>query len=255
MEDTYESPFDSYYTLTSEGGYSHPPWFPLQPNNNPNPRNSGHVSWTYLYATVPRGAAGGVLSIELRHVAPPAVAALYARFEGVPTQQLWDSKASQRTSESTAVSLNLLYPAEGVWCIGVQVSHDEEGGSSGGLSSQVVGGSMPRHRQVALKLRHLWSDVAGAFLSWHRRTVTWINSPPFRKFRNPGTAGGCENSICSQPGGGFEPSSSGSSSYSGSFGSIEIPNDDDYRKMSLEVYNDAAPLQFASEATKKSIDR
>jgi hypothetical protein len=244
MEDTYESPFDSYYTPTvEEGVVSHPPWFPFQPYNY---KNLGHVSWTYFYATVPRGAAGGVLSIELRHVAHPAVAAIYARFEGVPTQQIWDSKVSQQTSESNTntLSLDLLYPAEGVWCIGVRLSYEELG-----VSSHMLGG-MPRHRQITSKLRHLWSDVAGALLNWYRRTMMWINSPVGR-FWNPGTADDCEKTICSQPGGGLEPSSS----YSAYFDGIEIPNDDDYQKMNLEVNNDGAPLQFASEAIKRSIDR
>ena len=243
MEDTYESPFDSYYSPAVEGGYLHPPWFPFQPYYY-NHQNLGHVSWTYLYVTVPRGAAGAVLSVDLRHVAQSAVAAIYARFEGVPTQQMWDSKASQPTAESNTntLSLNLLYPAEGVWCIGVRLSYED-----GGVSSQILGGMMPRHhRQVTLKLGHLWSDVSGAFLHWYRRTMMWINST-FGRFRSLGTADGCEKSICGQLGGGFEPSSS----YSASFEGIERPNDD-YQKL---VNNDGAPLRFASEAIKRSIDR
>lgn len=238
MEDTYESPFDSYYTPTVEGAYSHSPWFPFQPYNH---KNLGRVSWTYFYATVPRGAAGGVLSVELRHVARPAVAAIYARFEGVPTQRIWDSKVSQQTSDT--LSLDLLYPAEGVWCIGVRLSYEELG-----VSSQILG-VMPRHRQIASKLRHLWSDVSGAVLNWYQRTMTWINAPVGR-FWNLGIAEDCEKSICSQPGGGLEPSSS----YSANFDGIEIPNND-YQKMNLEVHNDGAPFQFASEAIKRSIDR
>ena len=174
VEDTYESPFDSYYS-PAQGGPLHSPWFPM--SSSPA-GNSSSGSWAYYVVEVPRGAAGAVLSLKLRH-ATSVTAELYARLEGFPTLHHWDVRAKNlkveinpgagrsshletqkqlaHSGKSTEVSLHMVYPVEGVWCVGIHYLSSAV--SSLSISAEE---SIPPHLEffdrISFKLKKLWDD-------------------------------------------------------------------------------------------------
>jgi len=132
METAYESPFDSYYTLIGKP-VSYFQWVPVEILNclelslpvalNNNTR---HENWTYFLIMVPKGTSGAVLSIQLRHTWN-LISDVYIRFEGIPTNEIWDLSTttleflqSSNVFERRKQSLDVVFPIEGMWCLGVQ---------------------------------------------------------------------------------------------------------------------------------------
>lgn len=119
VEGARESPFNSFYgpTTRKEGVVSLQPWFSLSEMAHIGNTTTGGGNWSYYFIEVPRGAAGAVLTVQLRHVAPQqATVSVYARLEGVATPEYYDAKIVNKESK---LSLDLVYPAEGTWCIAV----------------------------------------------------------------------------------------------------------------------------------------
>jgi hypothetical protein len=131
METAYESPFDSYYTLIGKP-VSYSQWVPVEILNclkslpitlNNNTRHEHN--WTYFVIVVPKGTSGAVLSIQLRHTRD-LITDVYIRFEGIPTNEIWDLSTTTLEFQSSNVferrkqSLDVVFPIEGMWCLGVQ---------------------------------------------------------------------------------------------------------------------------------------
>lgn len=175
VEDTYESPFDSYYS-PAQGGPLLSPWFPI--SSSPA-GNSSSGSWAYYVVEVPRGAAGAVLSLELRH--PASVTAdLYARIEGFPTRDHWDVRAKHlkveinpgagrssqletgqkqlvNSGKSSKLSLHMVYPVEGIWCVGIHYLSSVV--SSLSISAEEsIPPQLGFFDRISLKLKKSWDD-------------------------------------------------------------------------------------------------
>ncbi|CAK9210599.1 unnamed protein product [Sphagnum troendelagicum] len=130
METAYESPFDSYYTLIGKP-VSYFQWVPVEILNCLKSlpialnNNTCHENWTYFLIVVPKGTSGAVLSIQLRHTWT-SITDVYIRFEGIPTNEIWDFSTTTLEFQSSNVferrkqSLDVVFPIEGMWCLGVQ---------------------------------------------------------------------------------------------------------------------------------------
>ncbi|KAH9324591.1 hypothetical protein KI387_004769, partial [Taxus chinensis] len=109
--------------------------FPTEPFfSNSATVEASQDEWTFFLFEVPHGAAGGVISIELRSY-PAMSFDIYARFGSLPTLQVWDyhtniSDAVERliftamkdANKWTKIHLNIIYPHEGIWCLGLRRS-------------------------------------------------------------------------------------------------------------------------------------
>ncbi|KAL3691250.1 hypothetical protein R1sor_004901 [Riccia sorocarpa] len=125
-----ESPFDSHYLPTAESGeLESGRWFSIPPPLN----SSSKEIWNYYTLEVPSGASGGVLSLHV-WTAAGATSELHARFESCPLNSSWDYRATEsdtlkgrsgnisaeNSNESTEFSLDIVYPKEGTWCLGLR---------------------------------------------------------------------------------------------------------------------------------------
>ena len=84
QEVTFESPFDSFFTLLNKNSKSSPSeWFPFK---FPISLKSEPISeyWLYFTLQIPRGVTGATLTLEIHNV-PTSGAELYIRHEGLPT--------------------------------------------------------------------------------------------------------------------------------------------------------------------------
>lgn len=90
--------------------------------------------WTFFLFEVPRGAAGGVIAIELRTYSTISLDT-YARFGNFPTHNVWDyhvnvsasaensvTTTSKNANKRTKMQLNIIYPHEGMWGLGLRRS-------------------------------------------------------------------------------------------------------------------------------------
>ncbi|GLJ42213.1 hypothetical protein SUGI_0873920 [Cryptomeria japonica] len=102
--------------------------------NNSSTVEAGQDVWTFLLFEVPHGAAGGVMSIELRSNSIISFD-IYARFGSLPTLHVWDYHAnvthsaessinttSKDANKQTKMHLIIIYPHEGIWCLGLRRS-------------------------------------------------------------------------------------------------------------------------------------
>ncbi|KAL2622676.1 hypothetical protein R1flu_002881 [Riccia fluitans] len=126
----FESPFDSHYFPTMDSGdLKSARWFSML-----LPFNSSSIEvWNYFTLEVPRGAGGGVLSLDV-WTAARINSELYARFESCPANNSWDYRASEsdtleglsgnisteNINEESELYLDIVYPKEGMWCIGLR---------------------------------------------------------------------------------------------------------------------------------------
>lgn len=196
VEDASESPFNSFYGPAREESLLYSPWFLLSEMTQVGNDSSGN--WTYLFIEVPRGASGAVLSIQLRYVVD-ATMIVYARLEGFATPENWDvnvmnvgekgtrsnhrspsnlivkrkpPKAKQK--RSNRLSLDLTYPAEGMWCIGVHyvkhvASANKTTGSLEGMPQLASSGTSTSSRFI-----QLWAYTSKTILHWYQTFVEWI---------------------------------------------------------------------------------
>lgn len=153
QENPSESPFDSFYTRPRDPAFSPAEWFSLQPISRLTSSTAMSPSnlddWKYFFIEIPHGVVGAVLSMELRHVLYSNTY-LYARHEGLPTLEDFDfrtdnlhsqivskvsvshgfsdeSKANKTrlSSSGDRVALHVMFPMEGMWCVGVRVINPE----------------------------------------------------------------------------------------------------------------------------------
>lgn len=163
-EDAYESPFDSFYTPTI-GNFvvSSNEWFSLKPTNATlelDAIGSQELEdWSYYLIQVPLGIVGAILTMELRHIQHIAHE-IFARHEGIPTTDQYDFQAKSTNeplmSESLSmhekyvqktitklqllngtIQLKIIFPFEGIWCIGVRVINGDHVLVNGGVSKMV----------------------------------------------------------------------------------------------------------------------
>lgn len=145
MTTEFESPFDSNYHPASKSDSLDPDkeWFSLESSSNGSASDDTAEQWGFALLSIADGAAGAFLSIDVK-TSTTLSTELYARHEGCPSSSIWDLKATkedhQRISELggesqglrqgmdgpqalmaskyQTLSLPVVYPMEGFWCIG-----------------------------------------------------------------------------------------------------------------------------------------
>ena len=167
MEDANESPFNSFYGPAREESLLYSPWFSLSNMTHIGNETSGN--WTYFFVEVPRGASGAVLSVQLRHVIK-ATMSVYARLEGFATPEHWDiSVVNVGEKKNQQVSLDLVYPAEGTWCIGV---HHEKHFA---FANQTSLEDIPQHGGIiSSRVFQLWANTLNTVLHWYQTFKVWL---------------------------------------------------------------------------------
>lgn len=128
-------PFESYYLPINKGESTKSESFLLdQYFSNSSILNASQDTWTFFLFEVPFGAAGGVISVEL--ISHAAISFdIYARFGSLPTLHNWDYHTNvsdgvessifrtvNSRSRQTKMHLNIIYPSEGVWFLGLRLS-------------------------------------------------------------------------------------------------------------------------------------
>jgi len=127
-------PFESHYLPINQGESTKSESFQLEQYfNNSSILNASQDPWTFFLFEVPFGAAGGVISVELRSHAAISFD-IYARFGSLPTLHDWDYHTNVSDSvkssifttvngknKQTKMHLNIIYPWEGVWCLGLRL--------------------------------------------------------------------------------------------------------------------------------------
>ena len=170
VEDWDESPFNSFYGPAREESLPHSPWFVL--SNVTHVGNDTSGNWTYFFIEVPRGASGGVLSVQLRHVAQ-ATMSIYARLEGFATSENWDVILMNVGGEkNSGSSLNLVYPAEGLWCIGVH--YGKHFAFANNTSLEDIPHQARIDRLIFSGFFQLWTDTSKAILHWYQTFEEWL---------------------------------------------------------------------------------
>lgn len=138
-------------------------WFSLKPTNATLELDAigslGFEDWSYYLIHVPRGIVGAIVTMELRHVKHLADK-IFARHEGIPTIDQYDfrakstdgvlmSKSSSMHEEyiqktitksqlmDDTIQLKIIFPSEGMWCIGVMVINEDHELVNGELSKIV----------------------------------------------------------------------------------------------------------------------
>ncbi|KAG0588436.1 hypothetical protein KC19_2G242600 [Ceratodon purpureus] len=167
VEDANESPFNSFYGPAREESLLYSPWFSLSNMTHIGNETSGN--WTYFFVEVPRGASGAVLSVQLRHVIK-ATMSVYARLEGFATPEHWDiSVVNVGEKKNQQVSLDLVYPAEGTWCIGV---HHEKHFA---FANQTSLEDIPQHGGIiSSRVFQLWANTLNTVLHWYQTFKVWL---------------------------------------------------------------------------------
>lgn len=125
-------------------------WFPFKPYAPLKADLKGEY-WSYFTFRIPQGVAGATLTLESRNV-PTSGAEFYIRYEGLPALEHHDlhmksndavlksnfdhSSAKSHTAQDEreesglqdpddGVTLSMMFPLEGTWCIGVRVVNGE----------------------------------------------------------------------------------------------------------------------------------
>lgn len=201
VEDAQESPFNSFYGPARKEGLLYAPWFFLS-EVAPVGNTTASGNWTYFFMEVPRGAAGAVLSVQLRHVVQ-ATMSIYARLEGIATPEHWDFKMMnirennssrrrgrrrRRTSsqgsfsqvKNNKLSLDLLYPAEGIWCIGVHYEKHSASAKDSSLENYTPQ-QLGIGRLVTTRIFHRWRSISKSFVHWYQSFIGWLRIS-WRKF-------------------------------------------------------------------------
>lgn len=128
-------PFESHYLPIKRGESTNSESFHLEQYfSNSSILNASQDPWTFFLVEVPFGAAGGVISVDLTSHAAISFD-IYARFGSFPTLNDWDYHTnvsdSMESSIFTTVNdrskqrkmhLNIIYPWEGIWCLGLRLS-------------------------------------------------------------------------------------------------------------------------------------
>uniref|UniRef100_A0A7I3ZYL1 EGF-like domain-containing protein n=1 Tax=Physcomitrium patens TaxID=3218 RepID=A0A7I3ZYL1_PHYPA len=160
-----ESPFNSYYGPAGGDSLIHSPWFSLSevaPVGTTSPKN-----WTFFFMEVPRGASGAVLSVKLRH-GVHATSTVYARWEGLATLDNWDVKVvnSEEKGDVDELSLDLVYPAEGIWCIGVHYVKEFE----------PVHETSADFTQRSSRFFLIWKNTTKSIAHWYENVVECLGA-------------------------------------------------------------------------------
>eukprot|EP01018_Ginkgo_biloba_P034304 Gb_37969 [translate_table: standard] len=126
-------PFESHYLPIYQQVPTKSEQFPLEPffSTSSIPEANQDL-WTFFVLEVPHGAAGGVVSVDLKSSVAISFE-IYARFGSLPTLHNWDyytnvSDAAEssmfmtlkKRKGQTNIHLNIIYPMEGIWCLGVR---------------------------------------------------------------------------------------------------------------------------------------
>ncbi|CAM6128926.1 unnamed protein product [Calypogeia fissa] len=147
LSEELESPFDSYYypATRSQSLDSDSEWFSLESFSNGSASNMSVEQWEFAKFRVPDGAAGASMSIDVK-TSLGVDAEIYVRYEGCPSKHNWDFKGTKEdgrrlselgvdlqaleqdgngshmlsASKYQTLSLPVVYPVEGYWCIGVK---------------------------------------------------------------------------------------------------------------------------------------
>jgi hypothetical protein len=179
VEDANESPFNSFYGPAREESLLYSPWFLLSNMTHVGSDTSGN--WTYFFVEVPRGASGAVLSVQLRHVVQGTMS-VYARLEGFATPENWDVNVTNvGQKKNNELSLDLVYPAEGTWCIGVHYAKHFAFGNETSLKDIPQQASVDR--LISSKVTQLWAKTSTTILHWHQTFVEWLELS-WRKLSN-----------------------------------------------------------------------
>lgn len=126
---------ESHYLPTNQEESTKSDSFPIETFfNNSSTFEASQDVWTFLLFEVPHGAAGGVIAIELRSYSMISFD-IYARFGSLPTRHVWDYHAnvtdyaessvnttSKNANKRTKMQLIIIYPHEGIWCLGLRRS-------------------------------------------------------------------------------------------------------------------------------------
>ncbi|GAB4861707.1 hypothetical protein Ancab_036960 [Ancistrocladus abbreviatus] len=126
-------PFESYYLPLSGKVSSDSANFPLEPLlSNFSVEGKSEVPWTYFVLDVPRGAAGGNMHIRLTSDRIVSYE-VYARFDGLPSHDIWDYFYINKTNNSDGsmfftlynssremVDFYILFVSEGTWSFAVK---------------------------------------------------------------------------------------------------------------------------------------